>query len=153
MTSGTPPLVYFARGIDDLDPSACAAVASAVGAELAAYGLRMVDPVAQENSLALLNCDEAALARALVEFDLSLLRRCDAILTDMTIPDRNYVGCTAELVYAHLWRIPAVVYVGSTGNDRRHWLRYLVSHIVNDRTTAVQWLADRFTAGAATPPG
>jgi nucleoside 2-deoxyribosyltransferase len=145
-------LIYFARGIDDLDRPTCATHSAVVGKELASHGLQMVDPVAREACLHLAGSDQAAVARALVEFDLSLLRRCDAVLMDMTIPNRNYVGCTAELVYAHLWRIPAVVYVGATGNDRRHWLRYHASEVVADRTEAVQWLANLFEAGAATPP-
>lgn len=153
MTPGTAPLIYFARGVDDLDRSSCTAVASAVGTELASHGLHLVDPVAREKSLDLSDSDEAAVARALVEFDLSLLRRCDAVLMDMTIPHRNYVGCSAELVYAHLWRIPAVVYVGATGNERRHWLRYHASRVVADRAQAVQWLATLFAACDATPPG
>lgn len=146
-------LIYFARGVDDLNRSVCTANAAVVGDELASYGLQMVDPVTREACLDLACDDETAVARALVEFDLSLLRRCDAVLMDMTIPNRNYVGCTAELVYAHLWRIPAVVYVGATGNDRRHWLRYHASHVVADRTQAIKWLATVFEAAAASPPG
>ena len=153
MTPGTPPPIYFARGIDDLDRLYCAAVAKEVDADLAAHGLRMVDPVARERDLDLIGKDEATVARILVEFDLSLLRRCDGVLMDMTIPNRNYVGCTAELVYAHLWRIPVAVYVGCTGNERRHWLRYHASHVVDDRAQAVRWLATVLGTGGASPPG
>jgi hypothetical protein len=149
MQPETSSLIYFARGVDDLDAAASDAVAAQVRAELAVHGLRMVDPVQRERLAGVRHGDY----RAVVELDLSLLRRCDAVLMDMTIPQRNYIGCSAELVYSRLWRIPAVVYVGSTGYERRPWLQYHAAQIVRDRTEAVRWLAGLFTGGVAGPPG
>jgi hypothetical protein len=111
------PLVYFARAVDGLDRVDVLTDGQVVAAELQQSGLRMMDPVeawiraVREGS----STDDPAL---LVESDLRLLRRCDGMLMDMTIPDRNYIGCTCELTYAYLWHIPSVVWVGDTDWNR-----------------------------------
>jgi hypothetical protein len=60
---------------------------------------------------------------------------------DMTIPDRNYIGCTCELTYAYLWQIPSVVWVGDTGLEQRPWLQYHASVVVRSRQEAVEAVA------------
>lgn len=109
--------------------------AKVVAAELEKSGLRMTDPVdAWMRSDRLRSPDDHVL---LVQSDLGLLRRCDGVLMDMSIPDRNYLGCTCELTYAYLWRIPSVVWVGDTGLERRPWLRYHATTVVRTRPEAV----------------
>ncbi|WP_203790470.1 hypothetical protein [Paractinoplanes rishiriensis] len=129
------PLVYFARAVDGLDRRAVLGAAKVVAAELEKSGLRMTDPVdAWMRSDRLRSPDDHVL---LVQSDLGLLRRCDGVLMDMSIPDRNYLGCTCELTYAYLWRIPSVVWVGDTGLERRPWLRYHATTVVRTRPEAV----------------
>ncbi|WP_433378487.1 hypothetical protein ACQPZX_11770 [Actinoplanes sp. CA-142083] len=134
------PLVYFARAVDGLDRAGVLAAAQLVADHLQASGLRMTDPVevwtraVRQNSAT----DDPA---GLVQSDLGLLRRSDGVLMDMSIRDRNYIGCTCELTYAYLWRIPSVVWVGDTGLEQRPWLRYHATAVVNSRQEAVEALA------------
>jgi len=118
MSKGRPK-VYFARGVDDLSEAAVLGIGARIARALASHGIEVLDPVAELATRA-----RKPTTKEIVEHDLSRLRRSDAVLMDMSIAHRNYIGCSCELVYAHLWRIPAVVYVGRSGNQRRHWLRY-----------------------------
>jgi hypothetical protein len=77
----------------------------------------------------------------LVESDLGLLRRSDGVLMDMSIRNRNYIGCTCELTYAYLWHIPSVVWVGDTGLEQRPWLRYHATVVVKGRQEAIEAVA------------
>lgn len=69
--------------------------------------------------------------------DLSLLRTADVLLVDMSIADRNYIGCSCELVYAFLEGIPSVVHVGETDYAKRKWLQYHATVIVSDFQDAI----------------
>jgi hypothetical protein len=135
------PLIYFARAVDGLDRAGVLADARVVAAELQEFGMQMTDPVEVWMRAARKNpaTDDPAL---LVQSDLGLLRRSDGVLMDMSIQDRNYIGCTCELTYAYLWRIPSVVWVGQTGLDQRPWLRYHATAVVNSRQEAVVAVAD-----------
>jgi hypothetical protein len=121
------PRVYFARAIDGQDGATRLALAADVASDLAAAGLLMVDPTVDDP-------DEASTARAadtqkfyqaIVEHDLSVLKSCQAILMDISVPGRSYIGCICEMTYAYFWRIPCVVYVGET-DSRRPWLHYAI---------------------------
>jgi hypothetical protein len=116
------------------------AAAKVVAGELRESGLRMIDAV-EVWTRATGESPATGDPAGLVESDLGLLRRSDGLLMDMSIPERNYVGCTCELTYAFLWRIPSVVWVGDTGLDRRPWLRYHATVVVNGRQEAVQAIA------------
>jgi hypothetical protein len=142
------PWVYFARAVDLLDPSAVASAAAGVGRLLERHRMRLIDPLEHEAAAALPGLPADVRSAALVELDLALLRRSDAMLVDMTIPDRNYIGCVAELVYARTWRIPAVVYVGSTGYGERPWLRYHATHICHGLDEAIELLQRSLLSGA-----
>jgi hypothetical protein len=65
------------------------------------------------------------------------MSECDVLLIDMTIPNRNYVGCVGELVYASLAGVPAVVVVGDTDYGDRLWLRAHSTLIVREWGEAV----------------
>jgi nucleoside 2-deoxyribosyltransferase len=139
--SGGSPLVYFARAIDDEDPEATLRLSDEIRAELLRHSLVMIDPFVHERKLGAPEQGVARDADFLVRLDLMLLRKADAILVDMTIPNRNYVGCVCEITYAYLWGIPAVVYVGDTGNDRRHWLKFHSSVVCPGRAEAIEHLS------------
>ena len=134
------PLVYFARAVDGRDRADVLAEGRVVAAELQRSGLRMTDPV--EVWMRTVGKGPGADDPArLVQSDLGLLRRSDGVLMDMSIRDRNYIGCTCELTYAYLWRIPSVVWVGDTGLDRRPWLRYHATAVVSSRREGVEAVA------------
>jgi len=134
------PVVYFARAVDGLDRLDLLAAAQLVEADLQRSGLRMTDPVAAWSRTAR-DTSAAEDPAPLVQSDLGLLRRCDGLLMDMSIADRNYIGCTCELTYAYLWRIPSVVWVGDTGLEQRPWLRYHATVLVHTRQEAIEAVA------------
>jgi nucleoside 2-deoxyribosyltransferase len=138
-----PRRIYFARAIDDQVPDAIDTARLLIVSELAHANVVLVDPYseiedalrAQHHTRARNEVDEL-----IVESDLRLLKTCDAVFMDMSIPGRNYVGCSCELVYAHFWDIPVVVYVGQSGNDERVWLRHLAHSVWRDRAEAIAGL-------------
>jgi hypothetical protein len=144
------PWIYFARAVDFIDPSTVAATSAPIREALAARRMCMVDPLEYEIESGVHRLVGTQRDTSLVELDLALLRRCDAMLVDMTIPDRNYIGCVSELVYARTWQIPAIVYVGSTGYEHRPWLRYHATYVCHGPQEALVLLGGLFSDGAAT---
>jgi hypothetical protein len=135
------PRVYFARAIDGEGEETGKILASIVAAELAARNLQLVDPVATAPDVRDGQDTEIIQKyRDIVDHDLSILRTCDAVLMDMSIPNRNYIGCVCELTYAYLWDIPCIVYVGKT-NPNRPWLHYHATAIFKSRDAAVAHLS------------
>jgi hypothetical protein len=118
------------------------ALAQTVRTELATFGLTLVDPVAEH--LKMRSAPEGDVknkSRRLVDFDLNVLRACNGVLMDMSIPDRNYIGCSCELTYAYLWNIPVVVYVADSYLSRP-WLNYHAQRVCTSREDAIMALAD-----------
>jgi len=144
-----PPRVYFARAVDGLDGEQVTRLAEEARQALEAVGLSMVDPVASEPAFsgAEVNGEVAAdrlqFYRQIVEHDLAMLRGCDAVLMDMTMPFRNYIGCICELIYAYMWNIPCVVYLGKS-DPNRPWLRYHATAMFAARSEAVAYLGRYF---------
>jgi hypothetical protein len=135
------PIVYFARAVDGLDRDAVLAAGAAVADSLRGHGIEMIDPVLRWETAAPRTATPGD-PSALVWSDLGYLRRADGLLVDMAIPGHTYVGCVCELTYAHLWRIPSVVWVGDTGLERRSWLRHHATRIVSDRAEAITAIVD-----------
>lgn len=136
----TPARVYFARAIDGEDKALALADASQLATTLAPLGIDLIDPVAEEPVPSMHQGDEQSISRLIVEHDLSLLRDCRAVLMEMPIGNRTYIGCVCELTYAYLWRIPVVVNVGATRMDRP-WLVYHATAVVHSRDAAIATLA------------
>ena len=137
------PRVYFARAIEGISRAEVTRTATNTKAYLDTFGLIMVDAnheylTWRETERATHRCDEHV---QIVKFQLELLRGCDALLMDMTIADRNYVGCCCELVYAYQYSMPTAVYVGETDNGSRTWLKYHAEAIFNECPEAVAHLS------------
>lgn len=146
------PRIYFARAIDGEDHAARLALTAAVAADLAAAGLSMVDPTADEPAgTDAAGQDERARYRAIVEHDLAVLKSCHAVLMDISVPGRSYIGCICEMTYAHFWQIPCVVYVGGV-DQHRPWLHYHAAAIFEARAEAIDWLRELFTAEPTADP-
>ena len=79
----------------------------------------------------------------LVTSQLNLMKTCDILLTDMSIPNHTYIGCIAELVYARTYDLCTVVYVGSNTIGHRPWLRFHADHIDASWEGAVRWIHAR----------
>jgi nucleoside 2-deoxyribosyltransferase len=118
--------IYFARAMEGLEKDSVHNTANRVRSDLKSNGFDMIDTIDGLKLPDLMNPFDfsGTLSGQIVQHDLALLRQADGVLMDMTIPKRNYVGCVCELVYANMWKKPTVVYVGDSGNDKRHWLIY-----------------------------
>ena len=130
--------IYFARAVDGIDRELTMSSGQSLAAEFDECGFILVDPLLTEPVR-----DGPYSAedwyRLVVQHDLAVLRSCAGVLMDMSIPFRNYIGCSCELVYAHLWKIPTVVFMGENDMDRP-WLRYHASAVVRTRSEAVSRL-------------
>lgn len=132
------PRVYVARAVDQRPVETAHQAVEQLVVMLRAAGFRVVDPVrtpfpgfAGRNILS--DFDR-------VHSDLAWLKRCDAIVADLSIPDWPYVGCICELVYARVYDIPAVVITGENLVGDRIWLRYHADRVVRDAEQAVEFL-------------
>ena len=139
LTTGESARVYFARAIDGEHRLRTLELASTVARELAAVGLLMIDPMADEPVHSLVGLDQGSRYRAIVDHDLATLRSCQAVLMDMSIPDRNYIGCICEMTYAYLWQIPCVIHLGEINKDRP-WLHYHATAVFKLRSEAIAYL-------------
>ncbi len=81
-------------------------------------------------------------AARIVEHDLSLLKQADLLLVDYSLKGWNYVGCTCEVVYAHLWGKPVIVFTGNSTNADRTWLKHLSTRICNTFDDAIHTVLD-----------
>lgn len=139
LSTGGPARVYFARAIDGEHKLRTQELAFTVARELAAVGLLMIDPTADEPVHPPTRLDDGSKYRAIVDHDLAALRSCRAVLMDLSIPDRNYIGCICEMTYAYLWQIPCVIYLGEINKDRP-WLHYHATAVFSLRSEAVAYL-------------
>ena len=83
-------------------------------------------------------------SKKIVNSDLELLKKVDAVFMDLSIKGRSYIGCSCELVYAHLWNIPIFVYTGDTDNIHRYWLKYHSTYISNNLDDTITKLINKF---------
>lgn len=120
--------IFFAYGMDDLTGKEIFDGTKKITALLRELNFditsgRKNDALVQEN------CSLKEASKIIVEKDLDDLKKCDVLLVDYSIPDRNYVGCTFEMAYAYFWKKVIIVYVGDSGNEKRMFLQYHANHI------------------------
>jgi SAM-dependent methyltransferase len=60
----------------------------------------------------------------IVEEDMSLLQSSDLVIGDLSCPRRSYIGAVGELLRAFDWGKETYVWVGSSRNEERVWLKY-----------------------------
>lgn len=133
--------VYFARAIDGLDPAEILRHGEEVANAVYLYGGKLIDPF-KEVARPLAQAPIQEQVKYIVTQDLALLKTADIVLMDLSIAQHSYIGCICELVYAHSWGIPVIVYVGSSGNGQRTWLRYHASYICDNIDEALKLIAD-----------
>jgi nucleoside 2-deoxyribosyltransferase len=147
------PRIYFARAIDDQSEADIYSLSDAVSEELSRHGLEVIDPIQelrknyrQESNTNLSQTElTELLTQYIVNSELNLLKAADAVLMDCTLPDRQYVGTIGELIYAHMWNIPVVAYVGTSNIGERLWFKYHATHICQSRAEAIQYLVALFS--------
>ncbi|MEV6556470.1 hypothetical protein AB0M22_12195 [Nocardia sp. NPDC051756] len=133
--------MYFARAMDGEPRDGILQTAAVVRKELRFIDAEMIDPFTASELPARDECtDSVEFANRIVPDDLALLATADAILMDMTIPDRNYIGCSCELTYAHIMNIPVFTYVGDTGYEKRSWLIYHATVVTKTRSQCLDAL-------------
>jgi nucleoside 2-deoxyribosyltransferase len=136
--------VYFASAIENLSLEEVQAHYAQVANLLESHGFQMTNRNIRDRYLPQ-SCDSTAKTREIVENDLETLRRSDLLLVDYSIPNRNYVGCTCEIVYAYLWRKPVIVFVEHSGNGQRRWLRYHATYVCNTVSQALGYMVKNYT--------
>ena len=77
---------------------------------------------------------------SIVKNDILMLSQSDAIFADISINKYEYIGTIAELVYAWLFRIPSIIYIGETNRDSRKWLIYHSDLIFKDKNKVIDFL-------------
>lgn len=135
--------VYFASAIENVSLEQVQAHYLNVSNLLESHGFEMVNQYVQGRYLRQPN-ESIARIGDVIEDDLKALRQSDLLLVDYSIPNRNYVGCTCEIVYAYLWRKPVIIYVGRSDNGQRFWLRYHATHICQTLSQAVEYMVKNY---------
>ena len=131
--------IYVARAIDDRDTSVIYDIVHRAQRDFSSPRFEVIDPMA----ISYIEHRENSNYAHVLETQLQLLRSCDVILVDMSLPNHTYIGCVAELVYAHVWQLCTVVYVGSNTIIHRPWLRFHADHIDTSWEGAVKWIHAR----------
>lgn len=128
--------VYYARAIDGVPPAAIERTTLRLRRLVARYEIQLIDPVLLSRTR------QVQSPTTLVSGDLEQLRRADAMLMDMSIRHRNYIGCCCELVYAFQWRIPTIVFIGKSGYGDRIWLQYHATAVCTTWRDAISTLVN-----------
>ena len=121
-SDSVPGRIYFARAIDYRNHDEIRSSFDAAAKALEVHGFEVVDPTA---SLAGWEIVDGSVVPSGVEYgqivegELSQLRDCDLLLVDMSIPNHTYFGCIAEIVYAHLWKMPVAILVSDSSMKTR----------------------------------
>jgi hypothetical protein len=136
----TRPRIFIARAIDYRGTDVAAEGAS-LAESVRAAGYVPVDPVVDllPQHWGRRGTTWYGSGGGRVDSNLEWLRRCDAMVVDMSLQDWTYIGCVCEIVYAFLWRIPTVVIAGRTTLERE-WLRYHTTRRVDDVPDAIEEL-------------
>ena len=135
--------VYFARAIEGIELSQIIRVADSARYDLQQSDLILVDANREYRTWrAGSDVTSGEEHNVLVPFQIELLQSCDALLVDMTIPLRNYIGCCCEIVYARMQEMPIAVYVEDTHYGLRKWLRYHADVVVPHRREAIAYLCE-----------
>jgi hypothetical protein len=131
--------IYVARPVDDLDRSGINGFVQRARRDFSSPRFEVIDPMLIGD----IDQREDSSYAGVVDKQLQLLHSCDIILVDMSLPNHTYIGCIAEMVYAHIWQLSTVIYVGSNRMFHRPWLRFHADHIDSEWEGAVQWIHAR----------
>lgn len=131
--------IYITRPIDDLDRSIIYDFVERARRDFPSPRFQVIDPMTIGD---IEQRDDSSYDNVVYK-QLQMLKTCDVVLVDLSIPNHTYIGCVAELVYAHMWQLCTVVYVGSNKIFHRPWLRYHADHVDPDWEGVVQWIHAR----------
>jgi hypothetical protein len=134
--------VYFGRALDLRDESSKMDAVESAREAVVALGLIFVDPVAELRGTEPIMSDEA-----LVRWEIELLRQCDGLLVDLSIPGWQYIGTICEMVYARMANLPTAVFTGENQSDRP-WLRAHADAVTTSLNEAAHWMAARLGSNA-----
>lgn len=123
--------IFFAHGIDGLTDEEIINNTQKITALLRKLDFKVISGHTN-NNLIPKGCSSQEKNKIIVDNDLNDLKKCELLLVDYSIPNRNYVGCTFEMAYAFNWGKRIIVYVGDSGNEDRIFLQYHATHICKD---------------------
>ena len=113
--------VFYSQAIDGVPKRDVERLFSLLSGELHRRGMRIVSSFSDSevggSDTVWSGTDEQLVART-----IELIKGSDAVLVDLTMPGRVYIGCICELVYAKMSGKPACVIVGESDLECRPWL-------------------------------
>ncbi len=135
--------VFFSSGIDGLSRDVIVKNYNSVEVALAKRGHIIVNPVSfyfSKNFITQIDNDLGE-DKAVVQNDLKALRKADIMLMNVSDPCRQYIGCICEMVYANIYKIPVVAYIGkATQFCNRPFFSFHCARIVENLETALDFL-------------
>jgi len=131
----TATSVYLAQAIDGRDTVDIMDTQEMYASLLATIGVTLASPLDVESYSA-----DAFDAIAILQHDLSILRKCDALLVDLSLVGHEYLGCLFEIGCANAHGIPVVVCIGNRNLERRVALQGACQFIVREPEQAIECL-------------
>ena len=129
--------IYVSRPIDGRDSSEIYDIINRARNDFPSPSFEVIDPTSIPFGRARQNHNQ------MVPAQLDLMRTCDVILADMSLPNHTYIGCVAELVYARSYSLYSVVFVGSNRIGHRPWLQHHADQIETSWEGVVQCIHGR----------
>jgi ubiquinone/menaquinone biosynthesis C-methylase UbiE len=78
--------------------------------------------------------------------DLELLKSCDIVLADLSMPDYQYVGCIFEIVHAVNLNIPVILVEGPNKFHERFFFQAYCNYITQQSEDAVEYIRRAYTS-------
>jgi nucleoside 2-deoxyribosyltransferase len=124
---------YFSRAMDCFDFSEIAAQYKKMEEIFVKCGLEIANPFDETNFVQVNEkCSNQYMnegSKIIVEKDLEILKRADFLIADLSIKNHFYFGCICEIVYAHLWHKPVIVFTGDSNNSARLWMYHHANYV------------------------
>ena len=133
--------VFFSRGMDGINPNQIHSQEKKITDALSNLGMTISNPFIIDDP----RRHRVSGIAEIVENDLLILKNSDFVIADLSIPDRSYIGAIFELSYAFEHNKQIFVWVGSSGNEKRIWLKYYATAICKSFEQLYEVLSITFT--------
>ena len=136
--------VFFSSAIDGIPMKQIVNRYQEVERELRAKGHFLVNPASfyTQNHNEIKRGRGNDVLNAVIDYDLNAIRSADVLLADFSDPCRQYVGCICEIVYARLFKIPVIAYLGSNLISERPFFAYHCSVMTKKWDDAILAISD-----------
>lgn len=124
--------IYYARAIDDRDDKNVWAEDKKIEQLITESGCKFVNPYTGNN---IENYLEIA------NNDIELLKQCDILLADLSIPAYQYVGVIFEIAFASIFNIPVIIIVGNNKWENRVFFQAYCEFIARTWEEALEYIS------------